>query len=341
MDELANAYETLDLKPGASFKKISEAREDLLALWDPDRLSHYPRLRSRAQTKIREINEAYDLVTEHLRASGFGGGSGSKGRSRSPGLTAPRNVKGPTEGRTGQPTASLFDEVFSDKGGSRQRKLPMWPVVVVVFVLIFVILFLLLREDSPTEEDVLISGIGANPGAPLQVSADSPQAPPEGDLGRAVSEGKMPEKEAPDSKPQQPLSHQTAGKPASAVSEKTSRGSSPKAKRRGGASSPVLLRTEVNPPGGSQQNLSKNPDDEKYFEELVSLSPKIRRLVEGALSDFRFVEWNVLRRDGGEIWLEIVAQQGDGEIANFIWSLDVNKKTIQPLNATARDLSKR
>ncbi len=65
MTEIEQAYRTLDLKPGATVKEIVEARDDLLALWDPNRLKSHPRLRSKAAVKIREIHGAYQVLMQH------------------------------------------------------------------------------------------------------------------------------------------------------------------------------------------------------------------------------------------------------------------------------------
>ena len=51
MKDIENAYRILELTVGASFKEVAEARDDLLILWNTERLAHHPRLRSRSVGK--------------------------------------------------------------------------------------------------------------------------------------------------------------------------------------------------------------------------------------------------------------------------------------------------
>lgn len=62
-DELGKYYELLGVAPGASGRELKEAYRDLAKVWHPDRFSHDPRLREKAQEKLKEINEAYARLT--------------------------------------------------------------------------------------------------------------------------------------------------------------------------------------------------------------------------------------------------------------------------------------
>jgi hypothetical protein len=53
----------LGLDPGASEQAVKEAYRDLVKVWHPDRFGTDARLREKAQTKLTEVNAAY----EHLR----------------------------------------------------------------------------------------------------------------------------------------------------------------------------------------------------------------------------------------------------------------------------------
>ncbi len=62
-DELTEPYQVLGLKPGASVADVKAAHRDLAKVWHPDRFLHDLRLQQKAQEKLKEINEAYDLLT--------------------------------------------------------------------------------------------------------------------------------------------------------------------------------------------------------------------------------------------------------------------------------------
>jgi hypothetical protein len=60
---LGKAYELLGVKPGVSMRELKAAHRDLAKVWHPDRFQHDPRLQEKAQEKLKEINEAYDLLS--------------------------------------------------------------------------------------------------------------------------------------------------------------------------------------------------------------------------------------------------------------------------------------
>ena len=57
------AYEVLGVKPGVSNRDLKAAHRDLAKVWHPDRFLHDPRLQEKAQEKLKEINEAYELIS--------------------------------------------------------------------------------------------------------------------------------------------------------------------------------------------------------------------------------------------------------------------------------------
>jgi hypothetical protein len=50
------------VKPGVSSGELKAAHRDLAKVWHPDRFVHDPRLQEKAQEKLKEINEAYELL---------------------------------------------------------------------------------------------------------------------------------------------------------------------------------------------------------------------------------------------------------------------------------------
>jgi len=51
------------VKPGVSIRELKAAHRDLAKVWHPDRFLHDPRLQEKAQEKLKEINEAFELIS--------------------------------------------------------------------------------------------------------------------------------------------------------------------------------------------------------------------------------------------------------------------------------------
>jgi len=66
------ALRTLELPVAATEKEIREAHRDLGKIWDPDRLRRRGRLRTKARARLKQINEAYQLLKDHPPAAGAG-----------------------------------------------------------------------------------------------------------------------------------------------------------------------------------------------------------------------------------------------------------------------------
>ena len=60
--DIGKAYELLGVKPGVSPRELKAAHRDLAKVWHPDRFGHDPRLQQKALEKLKEINEAYELL---------------------------------------------------------------------------------------------------------------------------------------------------------------------------------------------------------------------------------------------------------------------------------------
>ncbi|MBC8458600.1 MAG: RDD family protein, partial [Deltaproteobacteria bacterium] len=59
-------YEILELDPGVSSEDVAQAYKDLVNVWHPDRFSKIPRLRRKAEKKLKEVNEAYEKLQSYL-----------------------------------------------------------------------------------------------------------------------------------------------------------------------------------------------------------------------------------------------------------------------------------
>ena len=58
-------YEILDLNPGASLEEIKAAYRDAVAVWHPDRFVNNPRLKRKAEAKLKDINDAYKTLLSY------------------------------------------------------------------------------------------------------------------------------------------------------------------------------------------------------------------------------------------------------------------------------------
>ena len=58
--------DVLDLTPPVAMADLKEAYKDLVQVWHPDRFAHNPRLRLRAEEKIKVINIAYETLARFL-----------------------------------------------------------------------------------------------------------------------------------------------------------------------------------------------------------------------------------------------------------------------------------
>jgi len=65
MDEITRCLEVLGLKPGASQAETKNAYRELLMVWHPDRFASNSPLHAKAGEKVRELNAAYEFLTEH------------------------------------------------------------------------------------------------------------------------------------------------------------------------------------------------------------------------------------------------------------------------------------
>ncbi len=87
--DINRCFEVLEVDPGASLDEVKQAYKDAVNVWHPDRFSNNPRLRQKAEEKLKEVNAAYEMVKSLLSSKGgvrpeqeevvqAKGGSGSK-----------------------------------------------------------------------------------------------------------------------------------------------------------------------------------------------------------------------------------------------------------------------
>ena len=64
--DIKKCYEILELEPDASLDDAKQAYKDLVNIWHPDRVSNNPRLKQKAEEKLKEVNLAYERVEAFL-----------------------------------------------------------------------------------------------------------------------------------------------------------------------------------------------------------------------------------------------------------------------------------
>ena len=76
--DLKRCFEILELNPNASIDEVKQAYKDLVNIWHPDRFGTNPRLRRKAETKLKEINRAYAMVKSLLSSEPGAGDDAQK-----------------------------------------------------------------------------------------------------------------------------------------------------------------------------------------------------------------------------------------------------------------------
>lgn len=82
--DLKQAYKILEIPENASMSEVKQAYHDLAQIWHPDRQSHNDRLRRKAETKMQELNEAYDFINSHLKTESTGYYTDEESKHRGP-----------------------------------------------------------------------------------------------------------------------------------------------------------------------------------------------------------------------------------------------------------------
>jgi hypothetical protein len=128
LDDLENCYRVLGLESGASPEEVRQAYRDLVTVRHPDRFTQDPRLRQKAQDKLKEITDAY----RRLQSSG-GGSREQSFRPTSRGNEAPgddepaggrpRGTEAPRVSPKGEEPSSLFFEKLEEWGRQKVQEL--------------------------------------------------------------------------------------------------------------------------------------------------------------------------------------------------------------------------
>ncbi len=109
--DIQKCYEILELDPGATVEDAKKAHRDLASIWHPDRVSsNNPRLKKRAEEKLKDINAAYHMLLIYLNTNSARALQTDLGRSSQPEPDAGSGIhteSRPPEPRTSKPKPSL------------------------------------------------------------------------------------------------------------------------------------------------------------------------------------------------------------------------------------------
>lgn len=105
MLEVQTHLQMLELDSTASLNEIKQAYKDLVTVWHPDRFGHNPRLREKAEGKLKQFNQAYEVLRswrkiqpaassecQNYSTQGTGRSSGDR-RSQPPHHSSPPHTK--------------------------------------------------------------------------------------------------------------------------------------------------------------------------------------------------------------------------------------------------------
>lgn len=64
--DIRRYFDILEIDRDANLDKAKQAYKDLVNIWHPDRFSNNPRLKQKAEERLKEINQAYETVKGFL-----------------------------------------------------------------------------------------------------------------------------------------------------------------------------------------------------------------------------------------------------------------------------------
>jgi len=82
---IRKSLELLEIGMNATEDEAKQAYKDLVSVWHPDRFSHNPRLKRKAEEKLKEANLAFETVKDFFSATGKSDQSRRKNEKGSPG----------------------------------------------------------------------------------------------------------------------------------------------------------------------------------------------------------------------------------------------------------------
>ncbi len=76
---IRKSFKILEIDINATEREATQAYKDLVAVWHPDRFSHNPRLKKKAEEKLKEANLAYETARDFFATTRNAGHAKSSG----------------------------------------------------------------------------------------------------------------------------------------------------------------------------------------------------------------------------------------------------------------------
>lgn len=239
---------------------------------------------------------------------------------------------------------SLVEDVFLNEPAKARKRFPVWLIVVGAVLLSVVGSIFMYRsnqaepplwkeEPKPKLEMATPPPVPPLPGEPQQQSVSKQAAAPEPVVKQSQNQ---PPKEAPASREPSVVQNQPPAATSIRPAEKAKRSEAPKA-----VTPAPPAATDTKP--GEKPKLLREPEDlakeQKAFDLLREKSEPARQLLQGGLDQFQFLQYEVIPKDAGQYWVDLVAaQKGTGLAFHFIWAVNPDKQTTRALSQAARDI---
>lgn len=116
MQEFKRCCQILGLEVGASRAEVKQAYRDLVHVWHPDRFAQNPRLQTKAEAMLKEINAAYEQVMAGLRPAT----AATKGKKQPP-PSSPGSPPGGDGGSRSRPRQNPRQTILALQKAVRQN----------------------------------------------------------------------------------------------------------------------------------------------------------------------------------------------------------------------------
>ena len=116
MQDFKKSCQVLGVEVGASRAEVKQAYRDLVHVWHPDRFGENPRLQSKAEAMLKEINAAYEKVK-----AGYRPATGAAKSRKQPQPPPPEPPPGRDGGSRSRPKQGLRQTILALKKAIRQN----------------------------------------------------------------------------------------------------------------------------------------------------------------------------------------------------------------------------